>query len=360
MITVKRDPYQLHRTALAPLLPGAGKLELSKASKAAVSISEQEFTVFLLRQGLAPIWAAKLKKYELPLFSDETTKTLRQARLSATGEYLLQRKSLGAIRTALDEADIPHAVLKGQHTRERFFSEPALRPCADIDLLIDPADKVRAIKAMQGTGFTFYGSAEYISHECSLEKGKTYIDLHWDILRPGRTKIPMAQTILSMRQDYESHWGLSDNATLYLLLVHPVFTKYLTAPQASLVRQLDLIYLLESWANSWDTVVQLLSESGLKTAAWLSLMWLTVLTGVSAPPDVMSKLQPGKIRRRYLENWLVKDLSTHWLDLPRVVQLGFTLPAHDKWVDSVRAIKSIRDCRKLGKVTLATLEEQVS
>jgi len=355
-----QDRYQFHRTALAPMLPSAGKVELQQAAEMAISLGEQVFTAFLHQQGLAPLWAARLNEYELSPFSAETAESPRLAQLQATGEYLLQRNSLKSIGTALDAASIPHAVFKGQHTRERFFSEPALRPCVDVDLLIGTADKVRAIKAMQEAGFTFYGTAENISHECSLVKKKTHIDLHWNILRPGRTRIPMAQTILSTRQNYESHWGFSDNATLYLLLVHPVFTKYLTAPQASLVRQLDLAYLLDKSDPDWDEVLQLLKQSGLKTAAWLSLTWLTLLTGVSAPSEVIAKLQPGKARQRYLQNWLVKDLSTRWLESPRVVQLGFTLPVHDTWADSVRATKSIRDCRKSGETMLATLEKKVS
>jgi hypothetical protein len=41
----------------------------------------------------------------------------------------------------------------------------------------------------------------------------------------------MTNTLLEARQDFGSHWGMSDEGSLFMMLVHPVFTKYSTTPK---------------------------------------------------------------------------------------------------------------------------------
>lgn len=361
MASADKDPYQLHRAALAPLLPGAQVAQLEQSCQVAATIGEQPFANFLLEQGLAPLWDEKIQSYrgDLPvskLFRD----SVHQSRMHATGIYLLQHNNLSKIRAILDQASIPHTVLKGAHTRERYYDEPALRPAVDQDVLVSKELKEQAIQALQSADFTFYGVPENISHECSLEKGRISVDLHWDILRPGRTRLPMAQTILDNRQDYGSHWGPNDNACLFMLLVHPVFTKYLTAPQATLVRQLDLVLLMEEGKPDWNVVFHWLEISGLKTAAWLSLTWLELITGITVDKKVVATLTPGPIRQHYLQRWLNHNLATRWSSKPSIIQIGFTLPAHDSLRDSARAMRASRACRKEGPNMLDALDKELA
>ncbi len=343
-----KDLYQLHRAALRPLLPNAAPSALEQAWTDVVRLGEDTFTEFLLQQGLGPLWDDLIDRHPSAcLFSENNRTLLHNSRLTATAEYLLQRDCLDQTRRILDQANIRHAVIKGLHTRERYFPTPSLRVAVDQDVLINPQDKIRAIQAFQDEGFTFHGPPQNISHECSLIKGKRSIDLHWDVLRPGRTRIPMAPQVLESTQDYGSHWGPDDNATLYLLLIHSVFTKYLTTPQASLVRLLDLVYVLEKNEIDWEVVLGWLDSSGLKTAAWLTVTWLGLLTNIAVPDLVTSELQPGHIKKRYLECWLNKDLSSRWQEKNTIVQLGFTLFAHDQVADARRAALTARVLSKI-------------
>lgn len=349
--------YPFHKAALLPLLPGANEDVLIDALGAVNSNNEGEFIQFLLNQGLAPLWAEQLEQHDDSIrLSEESRNTLKAARLQATGEYMLQHSRLQQTREILDAAGIPHAVFKGASNRERLFANPALRPSVDQDVLVTKESKVEAIIAYREAGYTFYGTPKNISHECNLIKGKNSIDLHWDILRPGRTRTPMTQTLLDTSQDFGSHWGLDTDATLYMLLVHPVFTKYLTAPQAILVRQLDLVYLLERTEPDWPRVIDWLDCSGLKTAGWLSLEWLRKLAGYHAPEAVMESLQPARLRRHYLLHWLEHDLATRWQQSPALIQLGLTLPAHDRPQDALHATQTARACRKNGERHLKSLE----
>jgi hypothetical protein len=356
------DPYQLHRVALSPLLPGATQDDIACACEQLVTIGEETFSAFLQKQGLAPMWDYMLQQQNsADQLTEDFKESLHQSRLYATATYLIQRHKLTLIKEVLENANIPHAVYKGADTRERLYEEPALRPAVDIDILVLDEHKVAAIKAFKKEGYEFYASAKNISHEANLNQGKTSIDLHWDILRPGRTRIPMAPRFLDTRVDYGSHWAMSDEATLFVMLVHPVFVKYGTTPQAALMRMVDIAKLLAKSNVNWKAVIQLLDEAGLKTAAWITLSWLELLTGKQQHKHIMSALKPSVPKQKYLQYWLHKNLSSRLLNKPVYVQLGFTLPAHDRWGDAFRAI---RQARKLAQsqdknltVLLALTEE---
>jgi Uncharacterised nucleotidyltransferase len=360
MPSVHTFPYRLHRAALAPLLPDVGATELANSCEIALETGEEQFMELLLEQDLAPLWDSCIKHHGGDLsLSESFRKAMHSARLQATGSYLLQDKALALVRQVLERAKVPHAVIKGAHTREQYYDEPALRPAVDLDVLVSNQSNRPAIAALHGAGFKLQGRPNNISHECSLVKGKINVDLHWDILRPGRTRIPMAQLLLDTRRDYGTHWGPSEEASLFMLLVHPVFTKYLTTPHATLVRQLDLVYLLHKHTPDWTVICGWLNCAGLKTAAWLSLQWLEMLTGFNAPAEVMTGLQPGRTRRRYLRYWLRKNLPSRWLGLATLVQLGFTLPAHDTLPDALRAVRLAHTSRRSGSEMLAALEKEL-
>ncbi|MEH6518310.1 MAG: nucleotidyltransferase family protein [Halioglobus sp.] len=356
-----QDCYSLHRSALAPLLPNAPAGVLLQSCEHAVASGEADYINFLRQQGLAPLWDKQIASFDGSLpFSQKAVGRLHDSRLRATGNYLLQHHSLQLVRNILDEANVPHVITKGSHTRELYYDTPALRPAVDIDILIEPTDKITAIKAFQAREFNFHGAVENIAQDCSLIKGETAIDLHWDILRPGRTRKPMVNALLASRVDYGSHWGMSHGATLFLMLVHPVFRKYSTTPHASLVRLVDLAQLLHRHPESVDETVPLLHMAGLATAGWITLTWLHLLTGDRQAKSLGARLKPGNLRRKYLHNWLATNRSTKLLQRPLWIHLGFTLPAHDKLTDSMRAVREARRCKQDADATLAAMQKQVS
>jgi len=342
-------------------MPGANATVYEAVARETITTHTATFAEFLCAQGLAPLWDEYLERHgaELPI-PDVFRETLHRNRLQALGHYLIQKNRLTLARQILNEAGIGHVVTKGAHTREVYYDSPALRPATDIDILVRPSDSLHVIHSFRAAGFHFQGSSANITHECSLVRGSTDIDLHWDILRPGRTRVPMANALLERRVDYGGHWGTDHAGTLFLMLVHPVFCKYSTTPHATLVRLVDLARLLDAHPEAATGSQSMLQKAGLTTAGWITARWLYLLTGSSSAEALARKLQPGPLHRRWLEHWLTTDASTRLLPRPWLIQLGLTLPAHDHWRDALHAAREARRCRKEGRKILQTLEAQLA
>lgn len=347
----KNEAYSLHRTALQPLLPTADEKDLIESCKQIDKIGETRFINFLQQQGLAPMWSKALRNAsDNSLVSDVFIETLHQSRLLATSTYLLQSKGLRDIKSTLDNGHINHVVFKGCHIRASIYNEPALRPACDIDVLISPDDQIKAIQALVYAGYQFTPNSENISHEMTLNKGGISIDLHWDIMRPGRTRIPMTETLLKTRIEFPSHCGLSNEATLFLMLVHPVFTKYSTTPYSTLIRIVDLAHWIEIKELDWEQLYNWLKEAGMMTAAWITLEWLRQLTEAVTTGFFTRKIQPGSLKTIYLKHWIKENYSSKFLEHPLLVQIAFTLPAHDNLSDAIHAMISLLKAKKSAKI----------
>lgn len=310
----------------------------------------------LISQGLGGLWYERLSHVDL---DDETPSSLladlKRHRLELAGLCLAQSRAVRKLRALFDGNDIAHAVFKGAHIRELVYDEPALRPATDLDVLVKYDERRWAIALLQEAGFSLRADKRNASHEVTLAKDGIYIDLHWDLMRPGRTRAPLAERFLATRRDFGSHWGPDEHATLFLMLVHPVITKYLTTPHASLVRVLDLFWWLERMPVDWDAVLDWLDRAGLRAAAWLSLEWAGRFGELPVPGDFRRAVAPGRLRQRYLRYWLDHNLPTRLLQRQWLVQLGFTLPVHDRASDAWRVVRQARRARRGAAQELAGL-----
>ncbi len=345
--------YRLHALALRPLLPQAGEQDLRFSLEALGTGEESAFLGFLITQGLAGFWHQALRRWEVEgEVASGFLEALHRARLAGAGSYLIQHHEMEAMKVLLDEAELPHLVFKGAHVRERLYPKPSVRPAGDIDVLIARENRRFVIERLADAGYRLHPMAENVSHEVSLSKGPVTIDLHWDLLRPGRTRVPLARPYLETRQDFGAHWGPDAEATQFLMLVHPVFTKYATAPQSSLVRVLDTVCWIEQMSPDWQRVLRWLEEAGLKTAAWIQLTWMKMLVPLELPDGLLGELAPGRARGAWLRRWIASDLSTRLLDHPQLIKLAFTLPAHDRFSDARRAIRELRHAQRLAETEM--------
>jgi hypothetical protein len=341
----RRDPYSDHRLALSIIdsgFSGAG-LEPALQDVEARGAEVFAFARFLAWHKLAPIWYHVLqlggaRQRVDPVF----WAVLRDERHRVAATYLAQKAVLAEIDRRFGEAGIIYAAIKGVHIREVAYPDASLRSAADIDLLVAPPQRVSAASVLIDAGYSLTKNVENISHEATLSRGNIDIDLHWDVLRPGRMRCGIVEALLERRVRVGCVWGLDASDALFLILVHPAFAKYVNSPNASLSGVVDFMLLLGLPQIDWDFVAGRLDHAGVKTAAWTMLTWFMMVArpdSVTLPEGFIECLQPGTAQRKYLRQWLDKDLATRWLEHPLLVRAGLTLAMHDSPADAWRAIR---------------------
>jgi len=321
------------RMALLPAFPDAGAAELSQA----LAEGGPPLEALILEQALGPLWHASTR-----------AAVFAGSHLNAARLYLKQVAAIREIDAVFSAAAIRYAVIKGTATRERTFVDPALRLCSDIDILVAPEQRVDAARSLVGAGYRLHVDPAVVSHEVVLEKGPVAIDLHWDILRPGRTRVPLTDGFLDRRQRHAGMWMLDDNDALFLMLVHPAFSKHVSTVRMGLHRIADVTLWLQRREVDWPAVHQHLTACGVRTAAWLMLTWVGVLSPPVFRPRIdaaIDALRPGRLRSAYLRSWLDHELSTRMARTHAARLILFSLFLHDRVPDAWHAIKGWRRAR---------------
>ena len=162
----------------------------------------------------------------MPARFQETVKALKQDALQTAATQLMQRKVLQDTHNEFKQTGIEYLVFKGAHLRHTIYADPTHRPVCDIDILVRDEQKFDAVNALLQAGFNAHHEAENISHETSLHKNNVWIDLHWHLMRPGRTRINLNDYLFEQKQTFGEFTGLSNEASLLVMLIHPAITKY--------------------------------------------------------------------------------------------------------------------------------------
>lgn len=323
--------FALSRTALQAVFPAVTAATLQSA----LANGGPELEAHIISQQLAPLW-------------HERTRAIAFAgvRLNATMVYMRQEAAVQEIDALFERAGICYALIKGVANRELTYDDPSLRPCSDIDVLVEPHQRVEAARVLVESGYRLTVDPTVVSHEVVLSKGIVAVDLHWDILRPGRTRVPVVDGMLSRRTRQKERWILSDADALFLMLVHAAITKHVSTSGMGLHRVADLATWWLRREVEWPAVRRHLDACGLKTAAWTVLTWVRMLSAGSELEAELTgpieSLHPGHLRAAYLRRWLDRDLSARLTERHAARLLGFSVFLHDGPTDAWHALQGWR------------------
>jgi hypothetical protein len=337
--------FALSRSALLPVCPGIAQATLQRALEDGGPALES----LIIRHHLAPLWH---KTMRAAAFAD--------LRRNAAVGYMKQRAALDEIDTLFEREGLHYAVIKGAATRELTYDDPALRTCGDIDVLVAPDQRVAAARALTSLGYRLQVHPSVVSHEVALTKRMVDIDLHWDILRPGRTPDGFARAMLARRIRHGGWWMLSDPDAVLLMLVHAAVSKHVSTPVLGLHRAADLALFWQRRDVDWPAVHRLLDACGLKTAAWAVLTWLLLMTGPEMERQLagaVASVRPGFLRTEYLKVWLDHDLPARLTDRHAARLIGFSLFMHDGPSSAWRALAGWRRAQKALGADVQAFEE---
>lgn len=350
MDRVPLSPLQIAQLALAVIPSGSGTLR-DDALCQAIACGEIDER-YLTSQALASLWAdapsATVARSGAPrAMVDE----IKHAHIQSAALCMLQKVVLSSAMHAFDSAGIAYAVFKGAHVREWLYTEPSVRGSGDVDILVLPTDRLRAVHALMNAGFKLSVNPDSVSHEVTLLRHGVEVDLHWHVSRPGRLRYDITSELIARTRRLGEFSTLSETDEVFLMLMHPAFTKYVSSPNMRLIRVVDFLYAVRDHTIDWDAVAELLERCGVKTAGWCVLCWYQMLHPLAnrVPASFVARIAPGRLRAWYLLLWLRKDWPTRLYRWPFLTQMGLTLCFHDKLTDVWRALISIVRARRDGR-----------
>ncbi len=345
-MTPSKEIYFLQKLALKPFNQDFSRDSLVESIQILSPAEKKQLFLFITANSLGPLWLEFLgvKNIEA-IWPEEVAQNLKNQSRTMVALYIGQRITSRDVTEIFEKHSIPHAVYKGAQTRELVYDTPAARPSVDIDILISDRHKENVIKLLTDRGFTLQTKLKNLTHEASLLKNLSQVDLHWHILRPGRIPKNLTEEFLGNREKYNNCWTLNSEDNFFILLVHPVFAKYTSTTRTGLIRFVDLIYWLRTQPVQWDRIVSLLEKTGLSSAAWITLEYLNILTGATPPEDFLKQITPPAVKRWYLRKWIHQDLPRKFSSTPAIPKLFFTLLAHDSLAHIFQFIQTLTSDR---------------
>lgn len=293
----------------------------------ATRLNWDDFSVRAIAFGLAPQVYVQLKGWELPI----PPKTM--AKLAITYKAQAQRSEaiyaqLDQVLAACVQANLQPAALKGIHLAACYYSESALRPMNDIDLLFRPEELPRAEATLLALG---YGG----KHK-SAETGARVTKHTSTFRREGASQAsatPNPYLSASLDRTVEPHssleeswfglkaditpgiWDRMDTAVLipntppcYVLnptdLLHHIclhFCFHLIQGAPAFVQLTDLLVITQSNKVAWDEFLRRVEAA--KTAGYVlaALSLAQKLVGAPVPAELLSQLSektPQRLRQR--------------------------------------------------------------
>ena len=330
------DNFDMKKLAVVPILATSNHQNTSVLLESINSVGGERFFDFVIDNRLAPLWFDYLINSGIAdQIAPAIVENLKRQKLNGAALHLMQTRVMNQVHQIFEEENVPYLVFKGAGLRHTIYDDPIHRPAADIDILVNAADRTKAVACLAKAGFNFFCKKHDISHELTLSRDSVAIDLHWALLHPGRVRLDMNEYLFDNRIQSQQFWVLNNRASLFVMLMHPVFTKHLNSPFSLLIHLVDLHKLIRAEEHDWNHMIDILERAGCKTVAWCSLYWLEKITGSSAPAEVTTRLQPGYAKKQCLCFWIDRMRSERLTNIEFQTMRLFSLILHDSIRDTL-------------------------
>ncbi len=240
---------------------------------------------------------------------------------------------LEAALAALGRANVPGLLLKGAALAETVYGDPGLRPMADCDLLVRPADLAAAQAALEAIGYRpaadepHPGDTVRYESQVALRKPgpvPARIGLHWSLLDSPyyQARLPMAWFWAGaepIRVGAMTALGLRPTANLLYLAAHLI----LHHRAAGLMWWYDIVELLYACSGrvDWDALLAQAQACDLVLPLARVLPELASRWAAPVPADVLARLatlRPSPAEAR-VHAWLTASrrpvVQRFWADL---------------------------------------------
>jgi hypothetical protein len=247
--------------------------------------------------GQAPIPAAWLERVQRRFYAT----LLRNTALA---------DELTRVCAALSAAGVTAIPVKGVVLGETIYGSLALRPAADLDVLVRPIDLPAARATLRALGYSqraepLFAELHHPYHDPQYfhpaAGGEICLELHWalwaarffhlgaDALweRASATRLRGAEVRL-----------LSPEDTLLHLAIH----RSRSALRLRFLCDVAELLRLHAATLDWDYLIEQARAAGARTALFFALALPVELLGAPLPAEILPRLRVSRLKRRLLEN----------------------------------------------------------
>jgi hypothetical protein len=217
------------------------------------------------------------------------------------GRSLLLYRHLAEILRRLAAEAAPVILLKGLHLAKWVYPEAALRPMADIDLLLRQEHLPRAAEALRGLGYDYLRefklSRELRRHQHIpplCQPGKAPVELHWHIVEPGsRPKVDL-EGLWARAQPVEVGGAPALVLSPEDLLLHLSLHLQQHELREGLKRLYDVAALTSAAGEQmdWAQAQSRAAAWGCRKSLFLALHLARALLNAPVPQEVLERLRP--------------------------------------------------------------------
>jgi hypothetical protein len=336
-----------HRAALAILGESDADPSQTLESFLATFDAEDAYGVaqkFLEYHGLSGLWYRFLEPQvashaRVSAFAD----ALRPSYLAAVVQQRLQERVMSQVAAALDRHGIEFVFMKTAGLRAELYDEPGLRPSTDVDLLVCPEDRFRVFDAFDEIGAIAYESTAESEHEKTYAFNKVDLDLHWDVLAPGRLMPSYVRELMVRRVRTNIGWRPSDTDCAFIAFVHPAFAKHVCSRHMGLNRVADTQRLFTRLSVNALELSEKLKRNGVFTGAKTSIYWISKIIKNDSLARYNSDFNVciDSLKFWYLRQWIDRNWPDFWVERNRVfLQLAFTAWLHDSPRHFLRVVRA--------------------
>jgi Uncharacterised nucleotidyltransferase len=283
-------------------------------------------------EGLAPALSFALKArgpFGAPPVVQER---LRRRLVESVGRQLVLSRELARVLRAFEGERLPVIPLKGPVLAEGLYSDPALRPFSDLDLLIRRERLPAADSLLQALGYARLADAHSWEFDLAYDRATLYespdgvqVDLHWSLLSDPRfvwsesAGLEVWDRAVKIRIDEQAALGLCPEDLLLYLATHLAVHHGLSG----LLWYWDLALLLERWGGrlDWSMVLERAARWRVRRALGFALLGCEAFFGRSVPGRVKAHLHAQGPRAAILRRLLRHREADRLARLEHVIAL---------------------------------------
>ncbi len=228
---------------------------------------------------------------------------------ASAGRHLLMTRELATVLRQCAAEGLEVLVLKGPVLAETVYPHPALRPFSDLDLLVRPADRLRADAVLRALGHRRVADEHSWEFDVAYDGATLYetpagvrIDLHWALLTEPRFAWNpdggLWERAVPITVAGEPARGLGREDLLIYLAAHLAVHHALTG----LLHAWDVALLLEREVDAldWETVVARAAGWRVGHALYFVLRGARATFAAPVPASALAALRPAGPRAALL------------------------------------------------------------